>query len=143
MTRPPIQLLHRIFITHKYLHFFATGIAGVLLNLLITWALTTFIYGINGYFIAYLIGTGVNLLFNFIIHTLVTFRTRTRHFSRLLGFIFYNIGMTAVQASIIKYMTELIGLHYYLIVIAATILLFSMGNFIVFKFFLFHEHART
>lgn len=137
------SLFRKLLITHKFLHFFITGVFGVVLNLIITWTLTTFVYGIGGYFTAYLIGTLVNLVFNFVIHTIVTFKTRTRHFSRLVGFIFYNIGMTAVQASVIKYITEKIGLHYYLFVIAGTILIFSIGNFIVFKFFLFHEHRRA
>lgn len=133
------SLLRRILITHKFLHFFVTGVIGVILNLVITWVLTTFVYGINGYFTAYLIGTAVNLLFNFTIHTLITFKTRTRHMRRLLGFVLYNLGMTTVQAVIIKYFTALFGLQYYLLVIAGTIFIFSISSFVIFKFFLFHE----
>lgn len=140
---PTVSLLRTILITHKFLHFFVTGVLGVLLNLVTTWTLTTFVYGINGYFTAYLIGTTVNLLFNFTIHTLVTFETKTHHAKRLLGFVFYNIGMTIVQASIIRHVTALVGPEYYLLVIASTILVFSIGSFIVFKFFLFHEHKRA
>lgn len=140
---PLVLLLRRLLITHKFLHFFITGVVGVTLNLLITWMLTTFVYGIDGYFTAYLVGTAVNLLFNFTIHTIITFKTRTRHFQRLTGFIFYNISMTAVQAVIIKYLTTLFGLQYYLFVIAGTIFTFSVVSFVVFKFFLFREPRRT
>ncbi len=140
---PTVSLLRKVLITHKFLHFFVTGVLGVLLNLTITWILTTFVYGISRYFTAYLIGTTVNLIFNFTIHSIITFQTKTHHFSRLTGFILYNIGMTAVQASIIKYLTALLGLHYYLLVIAGTIFTFSIGSFIVFKFFLFHESRHA
>lgn len=140
---PLTSFIKKILITHKFLHFFVTGVLGVLLNLSITWTLTTFVYGVHGYFTAYLIGTAVNLSFNFIIHTLVIFKTRTRHATRLTGFVLYNIGMTAVQASVIKYVTTLVGVQYYLLVIGGTIFTFSVGSFTVFKFFLFHEPKRA
>lgn len=134
-----ITHIQTILFRHKYLHFFLTGTSGVAINLLVTWILTTFVFGLTGYFTAYLIGTTVNLLYNFTLHTLVTFGTTSRHFFRLVGFVLYSIGITVVQALIVRSVTELIGLQYYLLVIATTIFILSAITFVVFKLFLFHE----
>jgi putative flippase GtrA len=128
-----------ILFKHKYLHFFLTGVSGVAINLSITWFFTTFVFGLAGYFKAYIIGATANLLYNFTLHTLVTFKTTSRHFSRLVGFVLYSVALTLLQMGIVKYVTELVGLKYYLLVIATTIFLLSTITFLLFKFFLFHE----
>ncbi|OGZ06933.1 MAG: hypothetical protein A2942_01200 [Candidatus Lloydbacteria bacterium RIFCSPLOWO2_01_FULL_50_20] len=137
-----IALAQSILFRHKYFHFFMTGVSGVAINLSLTWFFTTFVFGLPGYFKAYLIGATFNLLYNFTLHTLVTFKTTSRHFSRLIGFIAYSVILTLFQAVIVKYVTEAVGLQYYLLVIATTIFLLSTVTFVIFKFFLFHESYR-
>lgn len=128
-----------ILFKHKYIHFFATGASGVAINLLITWFLTTFVFGLSRYFTAYVIGTAFNLLYNFTLHTLITFKTTSRHFRRLIGFITYSLVFAFFQTMFVKYVVSKVGVHYYLVVIATTIFVFSTVTFLVFKFFLFRE----
>ena len=46
----------RFLFIQKYFHFFFTGVTGVALNLSATWFFTGYVFGIEGYFDAYLIG---------------------------------------------------------------------------------------
>ncbi|MEK7118195.1 MAG: GtrA family protein, partial [Patescibacteria group bacterium] len=127
-----LTYIKTILFQHKYLHFFLTGTSGVAINLLVTWIFTTFVFGLAEYFKAYLIGLTINLLYNFALHTLVTFKTTSGHFPRLIGFVIYSIGITLLQAVIVKSIVEFIGLKYYLLVIATTILALSMITFVLF-----------
>src|SRR3989344_9646925 len=86
-----IALAHFILIEHKYLHFFATGTSGVVLNLFVTWFLTTFVFGLQNYFKAYVIALAVNLVYNFVLHTKVTFGTRGGHGRRIVFVFFFYI----------------------------------------------------
>jgi putative flippase GtrA len=108
-----MMLFGRLFIfifKTRYIHFFLIGTSGILLNLLVTWFLTEFVFGLERYFIAYIIGTAANLLYNFICNTVITFKTRRNHFVRLLRFVVYNLSMAIVQAAVVKYVTPLVGL---------------------------------
>ncbi|MDO8520609.1 MAG: GtrA family protein [bacterium] len=142
MIRKLIALAHTILIEHKYLHFFVTGTSGVALNLFVTWFLTTFVFGLQNYFKAYAIALAVNLVYNFVLHTKVTFGTTGGHGRRFIWFAMYSLAMTALQAYIVRTVTPLVGLEYYLFVIAATIAVFSCVTFVFFKFFLFREHRK-
>ncbi len=132
-----------ILFEHKYLHFFMTGVSGVGINLLVTWFLTTYVFGLAGYFKGYIIGTTINLFYNFALHTKVTFETKSGHARRFIFFVTYSLVLTAVQASVVRVVTPMVGLEYYLFVIAGAIFIFSCVTFLFFKFFLFHEqHER-
>lgn len=124
---------------YRFLHYFIIGCSGVILNLLIIWLLTHFIFGLKQYFTAYLIGITFNLLYNFTAYTLVVFSTKRRHFLRLCIFIVYSLGLTFLQAHIIKTITPIIGLRWYLLVIASVIFIFSFLSFLIFKLSLFKE----
>lgn len=126
---------------YGYLHFFATGVTGVLINLGLTWLLTTFVFGIERYFTAYLFGIVANLLFNFTLYSIAIFKTEHDHIKRLGVFVLYSLAMTWMQASLVKVVTPLVGLEFYLIVIAITILAFSFLNFFIFKLALFRERS--
>ena len=134
-----IALAHFILIEHKYLHFFVTGTSGVVLNLFVTWFLTTFVFGLQNYFKAYVIALAVNLVYNFALHTKVTFGTKGGHGRRFVWFTVYSLALTALSAYIVRTVTPIVGLEYYLFVIAATIAVFSCVTFVFFKFFLFRE----
>lgn len=124
---------------HRYLHFFVVGASGVALNLGITAFFAELVFGRENYFSAYLIGLGVNLLYNFALHTFVTFKTKDKHAQRLIVFLLYSLVLTYLQAQVVKRVTELVGVNWYLIVIASTILIFSVFTFLLFKFVLFKE----
>lgn len=124
---------------YGYLKFLLTGGTGVLINLGLTWFFTEYVYGLENYFDAYLIGISANLLWNFMLYSLWLFKTKHRHFLRFVVFVTYALIMTWVNAVIVSTVTPIIGLQYYLIVIAATIFLLSTFNFFVFKMSLFRE----
>ena len=142
--RKYIDLARHILFEQKYLHFFLTGISGVAFNLGITWLLTTYVFGLAQYFRAYLIGVSFNLVYNFVLHTIVTFNTKERHVRRFVWFVVYSILLTLLQAYVVRTITPIIGLEYYLLVTATTMFLFSTVPFVFLKYMLFREpHERS
>lgn len=125
-----------------FARFFLTGATGALLSLLVTWALTTFVVGVDHYFSAYLVGIGANLLFNFLVYTAAVFKTKRDHLRRLFVFLFYGIIMAFLQGATVHFITSLIGEQHYLLVIAAVIGLFALLNFFVFKLSIFKEYKE-
>lgn len=130
-----LKYIHSI----RYFHFFVTGVTGVAINLAITWLLTTFVFGLANYFYAYLIGLSINLIYNFTLHTYMTFQTKERHGRRFVVFVLYSLAMSGVQALLVKSITPLVGLHYYLLVITSVIAVLSTVNFIICRLFIFKE----
>lgn len=132
------RLLHRT----RYLHFFAVGMTGVAINLGITAFFAELVFGREYYFDAYLIGLFANLLYNFILHTRVTFKTKGNHTRRLVIFMAYSLALAYIQAQVVKWLTALVGVDWYLVVIASVILAFSVLTFLLFKFVLFVAHEE-
>ncbi len=129
----------RLLIRLKYFHFFLTGVTGIGIGLGITWVLTDFVFGRQYYFTAYLIGIAANLVYNFTLHTIVTFQTTERHAKRFITFIVYSLTMAALQAYLVKQTVPIVGVEFYLVVIATIVLVFSTVSFLVFKLSLFNE----
>lgn len=127
------HLLH----SSRFVHFFVVGSTGVAMNLLITGTLTEFIFGREQYFTGYVIGLTANLLYNFVLHTLITFKTKKDHTRRLVIFAVYSLAMVYIQAQVVKAATAVVGVNFYLIVIASVILISSIITFVLFKFVLF------
>jgi putative flippase GtrA len=130
-----------ILLRYRFLHFLVVGGGGVALALGTTWVFTVFIFGLEGYFSAYLIGTVAGLLFNFTMYTLVIFRTSQSHGRRLAIYLTYMVCIIIVQAVLVRTITPLIGLQFYLLVITFVIGVFSTVNFFVFKLSLFKEEV--
>jgi len=124
---------------YRFLHFLVIGGGGAVLGLGLIWFLTTFVFGLEGYFTAYLIGTGVSLAFNFTMYSLVIFKTSHQHARRLIVYFLYIIFIIAIQAAVVRTITPLVGLEWYLVVIASVVGLFSVINFLVFKLSIFKE----
>ena len=131
--------IYGFLIHHRFLQFFIVGSCGVGINLGVTWVLTTYVFGLPDYFFAFIFGIAANLAFNFTLYTIAIFKTKGGHLRRLVIFIVYCLAMTYVQAVVVKAVTPLIGLQYYLLVIAGTILVFSVVNFFVFKLSIFKQ----
>jgi putative flippase GtrA len=129
----------RLLSHHRYIHFFLIGVTGVGINLVLTWFFAEFVFGRSRYFDAYLIGLAGNLVYNFILHTVITFKTTRAHSKRFIVFIFYALLMTALQAYLVKIITPIVGVDYYLFVIASIILFFSTVSFFIFKLSVFNE----
>lgn len=121
----------------RFVHFFAVGVTGVAINLGITAFFTELVFGREQYFSAYLIGLTANLLYNFVLHTRVTFKTKGNHARRLAIFMAYSLSLAYIQAQCVKWLTAQVGVDWYLVVIASVILTFSVLTFLLFKFVLF------
>ena len=134
----PLQLF-RILFRYRFVHFFFVGGAGVSLNLFVTYLLTHYFFGLENYFTAYLVGVTLNLLYNFWMYTHIVFKTKQRHTLRLVIFVLYSLTLTYLQACLVKYITPIVGLQWYLLVIGGVILFFSFLSFLIFKLSLFRE----
>lgn len=134
----PVRVLLLLY-KYKYVHFFIVGGSGVALNLGITWALTTFVFGLESYFNAYLIGIAANLIWNFMLYSFALFKTKGDHMRRLSLFVAYFIAMTWFNTLIVRTIVGIVGVEYYLVVIGGVILMLSTVNFFVFKLSLFKE----
>ena len=140
MLAQPLTVIDML-IRHRFLHFLVVGGGGAVLGLGITWSLTTFIFGLEHYFSAYLIGTAVALAFNFTMYSLVIFRTSREHIRRLAVYFVYITAVILVQAATVKIITPFVGLKWYLAVIASVVAAFSILNFLVFKLSIFNERT--
>lgn len=132
---------YRLFYRHRLIHFLFTGGTGVLINLAVTAFFAEIIYGRENYFVAYLLGLGSNLIYNFTLHTIMTFKTKSNHKKRFSLFAIYSIVMAVFQAMLTKEIVSLVGVDYYLIVIASIILIFSVVTYFFFKLWLFNENG--
>lgn len=133
------RFLQKYPLVEKYTKFFVVGGSGVFLNLAITWMLTEFFFGLENYFYAYLVGTAVNLIYNFALHTLTVFKTRSKHAQRFTLFVTYSLAMTALQAFIVNRTVSFFGEEFYLLIIATIIFVFSIVSFVVFNYGIFRK----
>jgi len=123
----------------RFIHFFVIAAIGFLINLIITAGLTELVFGREKYFIAYIIGLCTNLIFNFLMHVKITFKTKRKNAIRFVGFMIYNLSMAFVNAIIVRHLVKITRINYYLpIIVIVTVTLFLI-NFIVSKYILFIE----
>ncbi len=129
----------KVFWKHNVIQFLLVGGSGVLLQLIVTWLLTSFVFGLEKYYIGYTFGLSLNLIYNFILHTFFTFKAKNGHGRRFIGFIVYSLFMAMLQYLIVRGLVYLFGNSWYLVVISGVILICSIITFIIFKFWLFRE----
>lgn len=152
----PINLIKFLWKT-KYIHFFITGTSGVLINLVFAFIFVEYVFTNPSYnffitiqntTIGIIIGTSINLIYNFILHTNMTFKTKKNHTKRFLIFIIYslfvsyfiNLPLTILFRNFLeKTLPEFISSYSYLISSAFVILFVSCFTFIFFKLYLFKE----
>lgn len=123
----------RTVVNHRFFRFLLAGGSGAGLNMGVTFLLTQFVFGTEQYFTAFLIGTAVNVLYNFTLYTLAIFKTKERHLRRFVIFVVYSAVMTVVQLSLVNYIAHLTGPELYLVVIAGVIGVGALFNYVVFK----------
>ncbi|MFP4567631.1 MAG: GtrA family protein [Candidatus Woesearchaeota archaeon] len=129
-------------ITKKYTKFFFIGATGVLINLIVT-GLLQLILKPQNFYIASIIGTATNLIYNFYMHTKITFKTKNKHKQRLAIFTIYTLTISAIQETIIKNITPLIGINYLIIIKATIILTFSIITYILYNNIIFNEKQKN
>ncbi len=130
---------YRFFSKIRFVSFLLVGGTGVLLNLTIVTVLTEFFLGRELYFYSYLIGLFSNLTYNFILFTKITFKTKKNHKKRYVVYITYSLIMSFIQAITVRHIVNVVGVDFYLIVIASIIFVFSIINFMNFKLWLFKD----
>lgn len=132
------QLINKLLST-RLPHFALISGVGLAINLSFVTLFTELVFGRERYFSAYIIGLVANLLFNFIFHTIYTFKTKQRHTRRFIFFIVYNLVMSYIQARIIDWIVPIIGYDWYLFIIISIICFFAVFSFILYKFGLFKD----
>ena len=132
-----------ILLRHRFLHFLLVGGGGAGIGIGSTWLLTTYVFGIERYFSAYLLGTTAAPIFNFTMYSIVIFKTTREHVRRLVVYLLYIIGIITVQALSVKTITPIVGLRWYLLVIAMVVGFFSIINFLVFKLAIFKDRRSS
>ncbi len=125
---------------HRIPHFIFIGMTGVGINLFLVYFFTEFVFGRERYFYGYLIGLFANLIYNFIMHSSVTFQTKNGHLKRFVIYTIFSLSITFVQALVVRKLVRVFGVDYYLFVIMTVILVFSTVSFLTFKFWLFKEN---
>lgn len=93
----------------KYTKFVIGGGIGLLINIATTYMLTD-IFSI-GFRIAYAIGLGMNVGFNFIYHMQFTFKKKDNSLKRLYKFIPLTLSITAINYVLVLIFTELITIN--------------------------------
>jgi putative flippase GtrA len=125
---------------NKFLRFTLFGTSGVLINMILVTIFTEIILGREKYFIGYLIGLTFNLIYNFFMYSKYAFRVKKNHVHKYFIFISYSFLMAYVQASIVRYTIELLGVDYYLTIIIVIITILGIFNYIILKNFIFKKN---
>jgi putative flippase GtrA len=123
----------------KLIKFLLVGTSGIALNLIITGLLQQFVFEESYFYLASIIGTLVNLLYNFFLHTFFTFETKQKHKRRFTFFTVYTISLATIQEIIIATITPILGLEYLIVFKAAIVACFAVVTYIFFNFILFKE----
>lgn len=123
----------------KVIKFFFVGSSGIIINLLITGVLQFFVFEREQFYLASIIGTCFNILYNFTLHSLYTFNTKSNHRSRFAKFVLYTLILASFQEYLLKIITPMIGIDFLVIIKGFLVLFFSVFTFIFFNYVLFNE----
>lgn len=127
----------------KFIKFFIVGASGVIINLIITAILQFTVFKQEHFYMASIIGTTINVIYNFILHSNFTFKTKTKHKIRFLLFATYTIILSTIQETIIKIITPSIGINYLIFIKATIILIGSLITYFFFDKVLFKEKQKN
>jgi putative flippase GtrA len=136
---PRLQKLALRLYDTRILQFLFVGGSAFLLHQFIAWFITSRFFDVTHYEVGYTIGLIAAWFYNFVLHTVVTFRTKTGHGKRFLQFIIYSLTSSVVQYFVMHAITPRVGEEHYLWVNAGVVLCVSLVTFVVFKLWLFKE----
>lgn len=129
----------RRMILKTFLHTLITGGSGALLSLGITYFCVEYIFGKEGYFIAYLTGVAFGVVYAFAVFAFAIFKTTERLLQRFALFSVYMMVLVVVQAAIVRTVVPIVGIDYYLVVIGVTIMALSFVNYLVYSRVIFRK----
>ncbi len=125
----------------EFLQTLAVGGSGALLSIGITYLCVEYLYGTEGYFVAYLTGVAVGVVYAFAVFAFAVFKTTERLLSRFVLFSGYMAFLVVVQAVVVKSAVSVVGVDYYLWVITATIAALSVVNYFVYSRIIFQQET--
>lgn len=129
----------KVFWALKIIQFVLVGGTGALIQLGTTFILTQFIWGVELYYLGYSFGLGLNLIYNFILHTKFTFKSKKNHKKRFIVFTIYSLTLTLAQYLTVRGLVNYFGEKWYMVVIASAIIVCATISFFLYKFWLFKE----
>ena len=155
----------KLLLKTRYPHFFLVGITGVALNLFLSWFFVELVFLKSKYLLfnmqfksstfGVIIGETAHLIYNFVFHTIFTFRTKKQHKTRFVIFVIYSLIITylatlpaiLIVRNLFEHIFPIINLNFligieYLAAACFVIPLFSFFNFAVFKIWLFKDKTK-
>ncbi len=136
-----IRALHKMvsqsFFSYALLRTLATGGSGALLSILVTYVCVEYLFGKEGYFTAYLTGVAIGVIYAFGVFAFAVFKTTEHLLRRFVLFALYMALLVVVQSVIVRAVVSVVGVDYYLHVIALTIAALSLVNHLVYSRYIF------
>ncbi len=120
----------------KFVKFLIIGTLGTILNLGVTYLSTEFIFGREKYMIGFLLGLFCNIIFNFV-NYFKLFKSKKKVVMRFTIFFSYVALYILLVTNLTKIIVDIVGLNFYMLVIASLTLFFAIINYSVFKLFIF------
>lgn len=121
----------------KFIVFVVGGTIGSLVNIGLTYFLTEFLG--FWYLSSFILGSLINILFNFGYHCFFTFRIRNKIKSRMIKFFLVSIISIFFVVYFVYFLTDIIGL-WYLFSVILTMVIVSIANFLINKFWVFFHY---
>ncbi len=129
----------------KYIKFIIGGGLGLLANVIVTFMLTEFM-GVP-FRASYILGLAANIIFNFIFHMVVTFKTKEKASIRFVKFVPLTLSIAAANYLFVRIFTELIiisliagilgGYYKYVVIVLVTaaisVINYALNRYLVFK----------
>jgi putative flippase GtrA len=110
-------------------HFAFVGGSTFLLHVGLTVIFEKFWLGAEKFYYAYTLALVLSLLYNFVMHTIVTYKTKKRHLARFGTFVVYTVIINIFQNIFVKLGTNHFGVAYRYYVMAGVIILQSIADF--------------
>ena len=123
----------------KIFKFGIGGILSYLLNILITYILTT-LFGIY-YLYSYIIAFSMVIIFNFIFSLKVIFSVNGDIFSRFIRYLIFLALFSLTNVFLVKILTDHLKLHYLLSITIVTSSLFTI-KFFTYNRFVFNKSSK-
>ncbi len=106
---------------------------GAAVNIAVSWAVVTLWLGIEQYLIASMLGLFANIVFNFQSYSRMLFQDSTYSHAQFISFCAYSAFTVVVYLSIVRFVTPLVGLEWYLVVSIGAIACLALVNFFFLK----------
>lgn len=126
------QLVFSYFGFH-FIKYNIVGVAGVILNLVITFLLTEFLLGRPNYIYAFVIGNVFNIAYNYATYVKYIFPVHGMSLNKKIFFLAYSSLIALLQIVLSSVIVSIVGVGLYLPVLAVVIGVISVVSFFIFK----------